>query len=112
MSQQQSSSNRETARVAKSREILDARKERDFRRAVESINNFDEWRHGSGSHVKGVFVRGQSPNQERLTFPYAAHGGEVSPGVRRSWVKWLIAMGLILFILACGMSSILGKIGG
>lgn len=112
MSQQESQTNGEESRAAKSHEILNARKERNFRRAIESIDKFSEWRQGSGSHVKGVFERGTPPNQERLTFPYAAHGGEVSPGVRRSWIKWLIAMGLILFILACGISSILGIIGG
>jgi len=87
---------------SKANEILRAEKERDFRRAIEGIEGFVGWKQGKGSHVKAVFQAGGDENKVESAPPYAAHHGEVSKGVRRSIVKWLKNLGLIIFLLAFG----------
>src|SRR5712691_9067713 len=77
-------------------EIKHASKERDFRRVIESVKGFRRWERGKGSHVRAVFEKDE---REIKSIPYAAHGGEISPGVRRSFAAWLKAAGFIILLV-------------
>ena len=92
---------------SKADEILRAEKERDFRRSIEKVEGFFGWEHGKGSHVKAVFKKGEGEDTRYPTQPYAAHGGEVSKGVRRSFVRWLKEQGfIILLLLFAGLAAL------
>ena len=88
----------------KASEIKGAAKERDFRHAVEGVNGFSHWEKGNGSsHHIGVY---DTPDGGKHRYPYAAHNGEVSIGVRASWVRFLTAIGLLVVIFACLITQI------
>jgi hypothetical protein len=40
-------------------------KERDFRRALESLNGFRGWKQAIGSHVKAVFETGDAEHRRK-----------------------------------------------
>ena len=85
-------------------ELKSAAKEREFRHAVEDVKGFSHWEKGNGSsHHIGVF---ETSDGGKHRYPYAAHDGEVSIGVRASWVRFLVGIGLLLVIFMCLFTQI------
>ena len=91
--------------MSKEDEIKHASKERDFRHVIESTKGFKRWERGKGSHVRAV---SEKDGREIKSIPYAAHSGEISSGVRRSFAAWLKAAGFIILtiLLACATIAI------
>ena len=77
--------------------ILSAEKERDFARVVRNHPQWKRSDEGKGSHVKEFY---QTPDGEQM-IPWAAHSGEVSIGVRRSFARIMISIGLLVLPFAC-----------
>ena len=61
--------------------------------------------------MRAVF---EKDGREIKSIPYAAHGGEISPGVRRKFVRWLKAAGFIILtvLLAWATITILAAMAG
>jgi hypothetical protein len=81
--------------------ILAAAKERDFARVVRSHSKWLRTDEGKGSHVKEFYRRADGGEQ---MVPWAAHHGEVSIGVRRSFVRIMMAAGLLLLAFGCAIA--------
>ena len=76
--------------------------------SIEGLESFRGWKQAKGSHVKAVFQVGSDENRVESAPPYAVHHGEVSKGVRRSLVKWLISRGLLsLLIIFAGILTLM-----
>ena len=77
--------------------ILSAEKERDFARVVRNHPNWQRSEDGKGSHIKEFY---QTNSGEQM-IPWAAHSGEVSIGVRRSFSRIMLAIGLLVLPFIC-----------
>jgi hypothetical protein len=77
--------------------ILSAEKERDFARVVRNHPSWQRSDSGKGSHVKEFY---QTDSGEQM-IPWAAHSGEVSIGVRRSFARIMLALGLLVLPFIC-----------
>jgi hypothetical protein len=87
--------------------ILAAGKEREFETVVQNHPKWLRQESGKGSHRKEIY---RLDNGE-AGIPWAAHHGEVSIGVRRSFVRRMVGLGLLAVPLICVLIYLLANGG-